>query len=197
MLYRDTSRTHPDAQGVVPRQTRKGKLWVWHCRLFPEAAASQPLPTQPAFPVCSSGAGQALPSPTTESWASALGHSCPWAPYSFCPQTQQPLCPLFLLPLDTAAPHSFCPLYLRLGWAVNECGKRHLAGSSSCCRHPPRKNNRLERSRSNTTIGLLWLKWSQEFSAWFHLPQAKQRATNKPVWQLSSWHPAAKATRTC
>lgn len=99
----------------------------------------------------------------------------------FCSRTQLP----------------FCPLFLRLGWAANKCGKRHLVGSSSCCRHPPRKNNRLERSRSNNTIGLLWLKWSQEFSAWLHLAQAKQRATNMPVWQLFSWHPAVKETRIC
>lgn len=50
--------------------------------------------------------------------------------------------------------------------AANKCGKRHLVGSSSCCRHPPSKNNSLERSRSNATIGLLRLKGSQECSAW-------------------------------
>lgn len=167
MLYRETSRTHPGCSECT------------HLITVVPTQIRKGLTLQPTSSTSSH------PSPSHRNQTSPAARAWGWASTAVTYHRELDFCP----PL--------CPLFLRLGWAVNKCGKRHLVGSSSCCRHPPRKNNRLERSRSNTTIGLFWLKWSQEFSAWLHLAQAKQRATNTPVWQLFSWHPAAKATRTC
>lgn len=155
------------SQRAGPTQIRKGKLWTLQAISW---ASSHPSPSN-----------HNQPSLAARAWGWASTAITYHRELDFRPRTQLPLCPLFL----------------RLGWAVSKCGKRHLVGSSSCRRHPPRKNNRLERSRSNTIIGLLWLKWSQEFSAWLHLAQVKQTATNMPLWQLFPWHPAVKTTRTC